>query len=50
MNRTRLFTSKETAKKFLAIKRKEGKAAEMKEEAWLIRGIRKIKYRVDYEA
>lgn len=49
-NRTRLFTSKENAKKFASIKKKEGKAVEMKEEAWIRQGIRRIEYRVNYEA
>lgn len=50
MNKTRLFTEKENAKKFVNVKRKEGKAVEMKKEVWIRQGTKRTEYRVNYEA
>lgn len=50
MNRTRLFTDKNNAKRFVARLHKDGKAAELKEEKWNRQGTQRIEYRVNYEA
>lgn len=50
MNRTRLFTEKSKAEKFVKYIRENGKSAEIKEEKWIRQGIHRTEYRVNYEA